>query len=131
MPENKTEFAHRSDLPRKSEAEQVAFFDAVLQRSLIAEARAGVVEHFFDVAETVVRIAFAGDNLARLLVPALSHLEIAPSPSPDVTFHVWDSRSTGVPMVVPPCSRDAFTDRGEIWGMDSARIRSAFHWSEF
>jgi hypothetical protein len=125
------ETSHKSDLPRKSEAEQSAFFEAVLQRALMAEARAGVVEHFFDVAETAVRIVFAGDNLARHFVPALSHLEIAPSPKPDVTIHVWDSRSTGVAMVGPPCVRDAFTDRGDIWGMDSARIRSAFHWIEY
>ena len=131
MPEKQIEIVHKSDLPRKSETEQSAFFDEVLQRSLIAEARAGVVDHFFDVAETVVRIVFAGDNLARLLVPALSHLEIAPSPSPDVTFHVWDSRSTGVAMAGPPCALAALTDRGEIWGMDSARIRSAFHWFEY
>jgi hypothetical protein len=137
MPEKEIEIAHNSDLPRKSEAEQAAYFNEVLERSLTAEARAGVVEHFFDVAETVVRIAFAGDNLARLLVPALSHLEIAPSPSPDVTFHVWDSRSTGVAMADPPfalkgrSARAAFTDRGEIWGMDSTRIRSAFHWIEY
>jgi hypothetical protein len=131
MPEKEIEIAHKSDLPRKSEAEQAAFFDTVLRRSLMAEARAGVVERFFDVAETVVRIAFAGDNLARVLVPALSHLEIPPSPSPDVTFHVWDSRSTGVAMADPPSALAAFTDRGEIWGMDSARIRSAFHWTEY
>jgi hypothetical protein len=131
MPEKEIEIAHKFDLPRKSEAEQAAFFDAVLQRSLIAEARAGVVEHFFDVAETVVRIIFAGDTLARLLVPALSHLEIAPSSSADVTFHVWDSRSTGVAMAGPPCALAALTDRGEIWGMDSTRIRSAFHWNEY
>ena len=125
------ETAHRSDLPRKSEAEQAAFFDAVLCRAVTAEARAGVVEHFFEVAETVVRVAFAGDSLARLLVPALSHLELASSPTPDVTFHVWDSQSTGVSMVDSPCSPAAITDRGEIWGMDSARIRSAFHWGEY
>jgi hypothetical protein len=130
MPQKEIEIAHKSDLPRRSEAEQAAFFDAMLRRSLIAEARAGVVEHFFDVAETVIRIAFAGDNLARLLVPALSHLEIAPSSSPDVTFHVWDSQSTGVAMVESPCALAAITDRGEIWGMDSARIRSAFHYVE-
>jgi hypothetical protein len=131
MPEKEIELAHKFDLPRKSEAEQEAFFDAVLQRSLISEARAGVVEHFFDVAETMVRIAFAGDDLARLFVPALSHLEIAPSPNPDLTIHVWDSRSTGVAMADPPCALGAFTDRGDIWGMDSARIRSAFHWAEY
>jgi hypothetical protein len=131
MPEKEIEIAHKSDVPRKSEAEQAAFFDEVLQRSLMAEARAGVVEHFFDIAETVVRIAFAGDDLARLLVPALSHLEIAPPVKPDVTIHVWDSRSTGVAMAGPPCVRDAFTDRGDIWGMDSAHIRSAFHWIEY
>ncbi|HUZ71436.1 MAG TPA: glycosyltransferase [Stellaceae bacterium] len=122
--------AHKSDVPRQSEAEQEAFFDAVLHRSVMAEARVGVVEHFFEVAETVVRIAFAGRSLAQHFVAALSHLEIVPTSDPDLTIHVWDSASTGVAMAAPPCSREAFTDRGDIWGMDSRRIRSAFHWIE-
>jgi GT2 family glycosyltransferase len=36
-----------------------------------------------------------------------------------------------VGMAPPPCDRAAFTDRGDIWGFNSTRIRTAFHWSEF
>jgi hypothetical protein len=68
-------------------------------------------------------------------MPALSHLEAptgaAGSEVPvDAAFHVWDSQSTGVAMVPPPCDHTAFTDRGDIWGFGSTRIRTAFHWSE-
>jgi hypothetical protein len=34
-------------------------------------------------------------------------------------------------MPSPPCSRDEFTDRGDLWGFDSARFRAAFHWIEW
>lgn len=130
MREDGMDVAHKSDVPRQSEARQAAFFDDVLRRSAMAEARAGLVEYFFEVAETIVRIVFAGESLARHFVAALSHLEVAPTSDPNATFHVWDSASTGVAMAAPPCSHDAFTDRGDIWGMDSRRIRSAFHWIE-
>jgi hypothetical protein len=91
MPEKEIGIAHKSDLPRKSEAEQAAFCDEVLRRSLTAKARAGVVEHFFDVAETVVRIAFAGDNLARFPCRRYLIWRFVPSPNPDLTIRVWDS----------------------------------------
>jgi hypothetical protein len=48
----------------------------------------------------------------------------------DVVFNIWDSASTGVGVPAPPCPRSHFTDRGDIWGMESARILSAFHWME-
>ena len=122
--------AHRSDLPRRSESEQQAFFDAVLKCSEQAEARAGIVERFLEVADTTVRLVFAGDQLEKDFLPALAHLEIVPTPDPDVTFHVWDSETTGVEMVRRPFPEDCFTDRGDIWGFSSERIKTAFHWIE-
>ena len=34
-------------------------------------------------------------------------------------------------MVPPPCDRAYFTDRGDFWGFNSKRIRTAFNWSDF
>jgi hypothetical protein len=124
------ENVHKGDLAAASEAEQEAFFDAVLERTLQAEMSAGIVVHWFCVAGRVVRIVFAGDRLARHFVPALRHLEVDPSPRIDMTFHVWDSESTGVAMIPPPFGTDHFTDRGDIWGFNSERVRTAFHWIE-
>jgi hypothetical protein len=114
-----------------SEEAQVQFFDAALQCTLTAERGTGVRIHQLELAGTRIELVFAGDSLADRLLPALRHLSVAPATAPDITFHVWDSASTGVAMVPPPCKRDCFTDRGDIWGMASARIKSAFHWSEF
>lgn len=124
------ENVHIADVAVASEIEQEEFFDAILERTLQAEASAGVVVHCFRVAGFVVRIVFAGDRLARHFVPALRHLEEEPSSCVDMTFHVWDSESTGVEMIPPPFRTDRFTDRGDIWGFSSERIRTAFHWIE-
>src|SRR5712692_6905257 len=120
-------------LPKQwlSEAAQVAFFDEVLQRALDAERAAGPLSRQLELAGTRVELVFAGERLARRFLPALAHLIEEPARAPDVTFHVWDSRSSGIAMLPPPCKRDCFTDRGDIWGMASDRIKSAFHWSEF
>lgn len=122
--------AHKSDLPRRTEAEQRAFYDAVFERCLKAEAKTGTSEHFLDVAGTIVRLIFAGDRLERDFITALAHLEITDAPEADVTFHVWDSDSTGVEMAARPFPHDCFTDRGDIWGFTSKRIKTAFHWIE-
>lgn len=121
---------HLSDTPHQQEADQQAFFDAVLARARQAEARAGGRVHFLDIAGTTVRLIFAGDGLARHFLPSIAHLEIEPAGDPGMTFHVWDSESTGVEMPPPPFAQDRFTDRGDIWGWNSPRIRSAFHWIE-
>ena len=121
---------HISDEPLRSEAEQRTFFEAALERSLEAESRTGVRVHDIAVAGTVIRLVFAGDTLERAFMPALAHLAAADDPAPDVTFHVWDSETTGVRMADPICRRECFTQRGDIWGLASERIRSAFHWVE-
>jgi glycosyl transferase family 2 len=114
-----------------SEAAQLAFFDQALARTGEAEARAGCFRHQIEFAGTRIELAFAGETLSRLFLPALQHLLVPADRRPDATFHVWDSASTGVAMVPPPCKPDGFTDRGDIWGMSSERNKSAFHWSEY
>jgi hypothetical protein len=125
------ELPHRSDTPAQSESAQLAFFDGAMERSARAEARLGVVVRHLEVAGTRVGLHFAGDRLLSVLFPALSHLEIPPNEPADVTFHLWDTLSSGVDPPPPPCRRECFTERGDIWGMSSRRVRSAFHWIEF
>ncbi len=119
------------DTPWRGEAEQAAFFDGMRARALAAEAAAGGIEHWFDIAGTCVRIVFAGPALAACFTGALAHLRVAAAGTAAATLHVWDSASTGVAALPPPCTHACFTDRGDIWGFGSARYRSAFHWSEF
>jgi hypothetical protein len=125
------ETAFKYDHPELSEAAQVDFFDAILERTLCAEERLRSLRTRLDVAGIQIELAFAGENLCPYILPALAHLEVQSPDEPDLRIHVWDSDSTGIEFVLPPVSRDCFTTRGDIWGMSSARIRSAFHWIEF
>ncbi|HEY3812807.1 MAG TPA: glycosyltransferase [Caulobacteraceae bacterium] len=122
---------HRADRAPMSEEAQQAFFAETLARAHAAEASAGVHERFIAVADAVVRLVFAGEALERALYPAVAHLSVAATATPDATFHVWDTETSGVEAPAAPCGRDCYTDRGDIWGMASARWRSAFHWAEF
>ncbi len=115
-----------SDVPLMSEDEQRAFFEASLDRALAAQAKAGVIERWFEVAGATLRICFAGDRLIECFVPALAHLEVPARSRADAVFHVWDSESTGVAMVPPVCPREHFSGRGDIWGMASRRFKSGF-----
>lgn len=114
-----------------SEEEQLAFFDEVLSRSLVAEARVETQEYQLELVGTRINLRFACPALVARFLPALAHLVVESRQSPDLTLHIWDSQATGVEMPPPPCKRECFTDRGDIWGMSSPRIKSAFHWSEF
>lgn len=126
-----TPIPHRADTPERSEAEQLAFFDAAFASALEAAKHAPVHEVLLDLADTIVAVRFVGDALVDALLPAIAHLAVDDTHIPLATFHVWDSASSGVSMAPPPCPRESFTHRGDIWGMGSARIRSAFHWHEF
>ncbi len=125
------EMTHRSDTPVMSEQAQLDFFNVAHERAQAAEARTEVSEVHLELADTIVAIRFAGPALRDAFLPALSHLVIPAQAPAAATFHVWDSKSSGVAMPPPPCPRESFTHRGDIWGMSSERIRSAFHWHEF
>ncbi len=118
------------DKPSKTEAEQLAFFESSYEKFQFARKSAGEVNHFYRVGGTTVCLSFAGNNLVPHLTPALEHLRIEECDSPDVTFCIWDSLSTITEMTPPPCGWDCFTDRGDIWGFNSKRIKTAFHWIE-
>jgi hypothetical protein len=118
-------------VPAKTEAEQVGFFDGVHERFRQAVANVGETHRDFRIAGTVVRLSFAGDRLVPYLTRALAHLRIDPVEVPDATLCLWDSVSTRVPMLPPPCDREGFSDRGDLWGFNSQRIKTAFHYHDF
>jgi hypothetical protein len=89
------------------------FFDelgAVWER---AAASAGVESRVFGLADTRVRLEFAGPALVEPLTRALAHL--APRATAErLTVHVWDSESTGVAMLRPPWGVDAYAEHGRV-----------------
>lgn len=119
------------DKPIKSEAEQIQFYNQSLVKFREAAERIGENKVFFDIAGTKVCLNFAGNSLMLQLTPALEHLRIDKPMETDVTINAWDTVSSGVQMVPPPCNWSDFTDRGDIWGFNSKRIKTAFHWSEY
>lgn len=114
----------------KSEAEQQDFFDRSYACYKAASRAVGVERHFFDIAGTSVCMSFAGNRLVPVIVHALEHLRIDEVAKPDFNICLWDGDSTGVDMIEPPCDWNSFTNRGDIWGFNSHRIRTAFHWVE-
>ncbi|MDH4230862.1 MAG: glycosyltransferase [Nitrospirota bacterium] len=118
------------DKPQKTEAEQLAFFRTCYDRFKKATDSSGESAHFYRIGGTTVRLLFAGERMVPFLTPALEHLRITEIDTPDVTLCIWDSASTNTKMVPPPFKWDCFTDRGDIWGFNSRRIKTAFHWIE-
>ncbi len=116
---------------KQTEEKQVAFFRAFRTGYAHAAKRKGEFRIVYHLANTVVCLSFAGDALIPHLTPALRHLETKEDIEPDLVIYVWDSESTGITAPSPPCERRDFTDRGDIWGFDSKRIKTAFHYSEF
>jgi hypothetical protein len=116
--------------PPKTEAEQQDFFQKSYDRFLQAKEATGEIDLYYRIGDTTVCLKFAGDNLIPLLTPALDHLRLPDAATADLTLCIWDSESTGVTMIPPPCTIDCFTDRGDIWGFNSKRFKTAFHWVE-
>lgn len=118
------------DVPPKTKEEQIEFFELIHDCFDAAARAVGMEQHFFDIAGTRVCLKFAGGQLVPLIVRAFEHIRIDPVSDPDFSICLWDSESTEVEMVRPPCRWDCFTNRGDIWGFTSRRIKTAFHWVE-
>jgi len=116
---------------RESVEEQVAFFKDAYQRYLQAKTSAGEINSYYRICDTTVCLSFAGEALVPHIIPALSHLRIAKPEVSDLTICLWDSHSTNTSMLPPPWKRNRYTYRGDIWGYNSSRIKTAFHWVEF
>ncbi|WP_234569219.1 glycosyltransferase [Rhodohalobacter sp. 614A] len=119
------------NIPQRTEEEQLQFFEQCIDCYSEAVKRTGEIKHYYNIAGTTVCFVFAGASLIPLLTPALSHLRLPAKSEAEATIYIWDSESTGVDMAAPPCENTHFTDRGDIWGFNSERIKTAFHWSEF
>lgn len=119
------------NIPVRTEEEQLHFYAQCYDRYQRAAECASVQDFYYRIADTVVRLQFAGNTLANKMTRALEHLRLPGPAEPDCTFYIWDSISSGVEMVPPPCNITHYTDRGDIWGFTSQRIKTAFHWSEF
>lgn len=124
------ELLNNMDSPALSEELQLRLFDTVLEATLAAEAVVGIKERYLELAGSIIRLVFSGDALMSAFMPALLHIEIPAPKSYTMSFHIWDSESTGIDLPAPPFNSSCYTDRGDIWGMNSRRIRCAFHWIE-
>src|SRR5689334_12133993 len=113
-----------------TEQEQAQFFDQLLGGFLAASARTGEIVHEYRLAGTSVRLRFAGGALVPTIVPRLAKTMSQLATGPVCEVLLWDTESSGVPLPPPPRPWIDFTRRGNIWGFDSARYRSAYHWGE-
>lgn len=120
-------YANPADLPLRSDAEQLDFFDSALAASEKALKQVGAIDHDLLIAGKRVRLRFAGSAMARQTMCALEPLCAPIGGDPDVLLMVWDSASTGTVMPAPQLSNLCFSQRGDLWTFRSPRIRSAFH----
>ncbi len=113
-----------------TEDEQAQFFARLREGYLAASARTGEIVRDFHLAGTLVRLRFAGEALLPVIVPGLANCAAAGETGPTCEICLWDSESTGLQLAPPPRPFKDFTRRGNIWGFDSPRYRSAYHWGE-
>lgn len=114
----------------RSEEEQVLFFEHCLEGYSKAVSNTQEYDFYYKIAGFNLKISFAGKSLIKLLTPALEHLRVEVFDNADFSISVWDSDSTSVKNPERPCEWNDFTDRGDIWGFNSQRIKTAFHWIE-
>jgi len=119
-----------SDSSPATEPEQAEFFERLCEGFQAASARSGEVVRDFRVAGTSVRLRFAGDALISSLAPGLASAVSGLEAGPHCEICLWDSESTGAPLAPRPRPTNDFTERGNIWGLDSSRFRSAYQWGE-
>jgi hypothetical protein len=119
-----------TDLLPATEKEQAHFFVQLQEGFRAASGRTGEIVRDFRVAGTSVRLRFAGEALIPAIVPGLAYPMSGLDSEPRCEICLWDSESCGVQLAPPPRPWKDFTERGNIWGFDSSRYRSAYHWGE-
>jgi len=81
----------------------------------------------FEVGGKVICLHFASHALIPLIAPAFGHLNLPNHPSnADLDVYLWDSKSTGIPMVQRPWNYDAFSHKGMIKGFDSEFVKTTY-----
>ncbi len=115
---------------QSSEQDQARFFTQLREKFAAATERTGEIVRDFRIAGTSVRLRFAGDAMVPEIAPGLAGFVPEGLRDLQCEIRVWDSESSGVEPPPPPRPWNDFTGRGNIWGFDSARYRSAYHWGE-
>jgi hypothetical protein len=123
----------REDHRDQSEAVQRELYEAVLERAERAMESSESRSFYLILADTRIRLDFAGPALWKACTAALRHLEIRNGclEPTDVVLKIWDSANTGVENVRPPWRSTDYSDRGDIWGFNSKRYLSAFQWGDY
>ena len=104
-----------------------AYFDATLATFAAVAERLPVTTRTFCIAGRVVSIACAGPQMARVLFPALTHLEIDPATAgpADLRIVAWDGAESGVRP--PPSALTAVDENSQGRVVDpSARVYGRF-----
>jgi hypothetical protein len=113
---------------RGEDTSPVVFFETVYRAFQQAgQVAGGPVERFYNIGGYTIRLRFAGSALVSGITPALEHLAVAPSPTPDLTICICDSISTGINMPPPLWPADVYVARGDIQRYGDGDIKIAFY----
>ena len=85
------------------------------------------LEYTLGVGPASVRLAFAGDELTRSVLPALAHTSPGGPDEPSGTVCVWDSASTGLPVPSFTWRPRHIGHQGQIEGYNDRRFRTIYH----
>ena len=78
------------------------------------------------IADSVVRLSFAGAALEPIILPALQHLRIQDAPEPDLDIHLWSLRQTGSALKPPPWELVDFHERGNTRAWHDERFTLSY-----
>ncbi|MBU0678741.1 MAG: serine kinase [Verrucomicrobia bacterium] len=86
----------------------------------------GVREHVFEIAGLHLKLRFAGEAIVPHVLPALEHLSVPLHEDVSATIDLWDEASTGIVLPRPPWKETDYVIRGEIPGLCSREMHTAF-----
>jgi hypothetical protein len=103
------------------------YFDALSAAYAEAAGRTAAIDYTLAVGRWTIHLAFAGDELLDVVVPALAEAKPAEPVNPTATIRIFDSESTGVD--VPPFTWRPvdLKQRGEVDGYNDDRFRTIYH----
>jgi hypothetical protein len=107
--------------------EPLEFFKVVFERyNLAAEQSSERNSQDYQIGNNKFRFTFATEALIPLITRALAHLEIPSTEKTDFEVFLWDSKSTGIPMVKRPWKDSDLSARGEVKTFSNNHIRTTF-----
>ena len=99
---------------------------AALARFAVAGREAGIHDVGVRVGGRSVTLRFAGEALVPSVLRALAHLVEPQTDRAELTVHLWDTASTGAPMIPPPWPLDELGPTGAIPGAFAEGLHGFF-----